>query len=69
MVVPGSVPIMPLCLRFAGLDSDLVVLYCELISHRGSWVINKSGCRALADCTARAATVLLSRHSGSAAQR
>ncbi|KAI3432453.1 hypothetical protein D9Q98_004003 [Chlorella vulgaris] len=52
-----------------GLDSDLVVLYCELISHRGSWVINKSGCRALADCTARAATVLLSRHSGSAAQR
>lgn len=44
----------------AGLEQEAVVLYCELISHRGSWRINAAGCRALADSSMSAAAALLS---------
>lgn len=49
-----------LLLGCAGLEQEAVVLYCELISHRGSWRINAAGCRALAESSAAATAALLS---------
>lgn len=47
-------------LHSPGLEQEAVVLYCELISHRGSWRVNAAGCRALAESSAAATTTLLS---------
>lgn len=49
-----------LLLGCAGLEQEAVVLYCELISHRGSWRINAAGCRALAESSTAATAALLS---------
>lgn len=53
----------------AGLEQEVIVLYCELISHRGSWSINAGGCRALAECSLAATTALVSRTTRPALQR
>lgn len=45
------------------------MLYCELISHRGSWAINAAGCRALAECSIAATTMLLAREARPVLQR
>ncbi|KAL4423876.1 hypothetical protein ABPG75_001177 [Micractinium tetrahymenae] len=55
--------------RSPGLEQEIVVLYCELISHRGSWAVNAAGCRALAECSIAATTMLLSREARPALQR
>lgn len=52
-----------------GLDHEVVVLYCELISHRGAWSINAGGCRGLAESGSAAAAALLSRGTQPAAQQ
>ena len=69
---PSSVSCLTLLLPWAllndeplaGLEQEAVVLYCELISHRGSWRINAAGCRALAESSAAAAGALLSGSGG-----
>lgn len=53
----------------AGLEQEAVLLYCELISHRGSWKINAGGCRALAESSAAAAATLLSPSAAEPLQR
>lgn len=60
---PLPAPLVP------GLEQEAVVLYCELISHRGSWQINAAGCRALAESSASAAAALLSSSAPAALQR
>lgn len=46
-----------------------MVLYCELISHRGSWKINAAGCRALAQCSSGAVASLLAPSAPAAQQQ
>ena len=57
------------CCAAAGLEQEAVLLYCEVISHRGSWGISASGCRALAESSAAAAAALLSPAAPAAMQR
>jgi hypothetical protein len=51
------------------LEQERVLLYCELISHRGCWGVNAGGCRALAGAAGAAAATLLSPRADAAAQR
>lgn len=73
-IVEGDAEWLPSChalfaCAVAGLEQEIIVLYCELISHRGSWAVNAAGCRALAECSIAATTMLLSREARQALQR